>query len=223
MRKSRFEIPLPVLRLISRILLRLFFSFEVEGLHHLRDRPARSSRSPSSQGYILAGNHTGYLDSLMIYAACNRRFQFLMTEEVFSWGIIGKLVRYGNILPLYKGQERRTLVESLRLLKQGQSLCVFPEGRLTLSGEMSPFQDGVAFLQEKSGVPIIPFAIQGGFEAWAYGRPWPTFRKVRLIIGPALEFEPGQPRQHITNRLSRRIQALLEAENTTDTIAPQPL
>lgn len=214
MRKSRFEIPLPALRLISSILLRLFFSFEIEGLHHLQSK---------SGGYILAGNHTGYLDSMMIYAACNRRFRFLMTEEVFSWGIIGKLVRYGNILPLYKGQERRTLVEALRLLKQGQPLCVFPEGRLTLTGDMSPFQEGVAFLQEKSGVPVIPFAIQGGFEAWPYGRPWPTFRKIRLMIGPTLEFEADLSRRQMTERLSQRIQMLLEAENKTGTTAPQPL
>lgn len=209
MRKSRYQIPIIFLRILSLILLKIFYRFEIHGLEHLKNQKG---------GFILAGNHTSYLDSLLIYAALNRDFFFLMKEEVFSWKIVGQWVRYGNIIPLYEGQEKRMLVEALRLLKTGYPLCVFPEGRLTETGVINPFQEGVAFLQEKSQVPILPFAIQGGFEAWAYGQPWPSLKRgsIRLIIGRAIPHEAHQSRQSITERLYQRVNALFHWQPDRD-------
>lgn len=209
MRESRFQIPVIFLRLLSLTLLKIFYRFEIQGLEHLKTQKA---------GFILAGNHTGYLDSLLIYAALNRDFFFLMKEEVFSWRIVGQWVRHGNIIPLYEGKEKRMLVETLRLLKAGHPLCVFPEGRLTETGEINPFQEGVAFLQEKSQVPILPFAIQGGFEAWAYGQPWPNLKRgsLRLVIGPAIPFDAQQSRQTITEHLYQKVNSLFHWQPDRD-------
>lgn len=209
MRKRQFQIPVLWLRLLSLTLLKVFYRFEIYGLEHLRNQ---------KEGFILAGNHTGYLDSLLIYAALHRNFFFLMKEEVFSWKVVGRLVPYGNIIPLYQGQEKRMLVEALRLLKAGHPLCVFPEGRLTETGEINPFQEGVAFLQEKSQAPILPFSIQGGFEAWAYGKPWPTLKRgvLRLVIGPTIRYEPQQSRQNITEHLYQQVNALFHWQPERD-------
>lgn len=172
--KSVFEIPFGLLKLISWLMLKPFFGFEVRGLQHLQ---------ACRNGVILAGNHTGFLDSLTVLVGCARYFRFMMTEEVFSWGLIGKLVPFGNIIPLYKGREKRALVDAVQLLKQGGALCIFPEGKLTKDGCLNPFHEGVAYLQEKSGAAIVPFAIHGGFEAWPQARRLPVFRKVILEFG----------------------------------------
>ncbi len=176
-RKSDFEIPFGLLRLIAWLLLRPFFGFEVRGLHHLR-----SCRG----GVILAGNHTGFLDSLAVLVSCSRYFRFMMTEEVFGWGMIGRLVPYGNIIPLYKGREKRALLDAIRALQGNGIICIFPEGQLTQDGELNPFHEGVAYLQEKSGASIVPFAIHGGFEAWPQVCKLPIFRKVILEFGEPL-------------------------------------
>jgi 1-acyl-sn-glycerol-3-phosphate acyltransferase len=211
MRKSRFQIPVILLRMLSLTLLKIFYRFEIHGLEHLKNQKG---------GFILAGNHAGYLDSLLIYATLNRDFSFLMKEEVFSWKMVGQWVRYGNIIPLYEGKEKRMLVTVLQLLKAGHPLCIFPEGRLTETGELNPFQEGVAFLQEKSQVPILPFAIQGGFEAWAYGQPWPNLKRgsLRLVIGPAIPFEAQQSRQNITEHLYQKVNSLYQWQPVQDAL-----
>src|SRR5689334_13118243 len=120
-RKSRFEVPFPILRLISKVVMKVAFRLETRGDLQWQNQPG---------GVILAGNHTGYLDSLSVIAACARPFYFLMRHEVFDWKWVGPLVPYGNIIPLVIGRERRALVETVRYLQNGGSLCIFPEGKL---------------------------------------------------------------------------------------------
>lgn len=197
--KSSFELPFGLLRLIAWCILKPWFRFEICGGEHLAncDGPI-----------ILAGNHTGYLDGPALLASCPRYFQFLMTEEVFGWGLIGKLVRHGNIIPLYAGREKRGLVEALRVLQQGGVLGIFPEGKLTQDGNLNPFNEGVAFLQEKSGAPIVPFWISGGFEAWPQTRRFPKFHPVVLQFGEPLEAGLCQSRAEVVKVLEERLLAM---------------
>lgn len=202
MHKSRFEIPFTLLRLISWIVLKPFFGFEIHGLQYLRS---------CKRGVILAGNHTGFLDSLTLYVACQRYFRFVMTEEVFTWGLLGKLVPHGNIIPLYQGRERRALIDTVQLLQQGAMVCIFPEGKLTQDGQMNPFNEGTAFLQQKSGAPILPFVIHGGFEAWSQNRKWPNFRKIILQFGEPIEAGLYQNRRDILQALESRVHQMKAA------------
>lgn len=197
------EIPFTGLRLFACSFLHLLFGLEVRGLEHLE---------ALEKGAILAGNHAGLLDSLMVLAACRRKFRFLMTEEVFGWGWIGKVVRFGNIIPLYKGRERQAMKNLINRLRAGETLCIFPEGRLTEDGDFNPFNPGVAFLQEKSGRPIIPFALAGGFEAWGQDRPPRYFSRVAIEIGEPIPFKEGRSREETIRLLESRVRILKEAQ-----------
>lgn len=158
---------------------------------------------------ILAGNHTGYLDSLVVLAAVSRPFHFLMTHNVFGWHWVGRLVPYGNIIPIQPGREKRSLVETMQRLKRGGAICIFPEGRLTPDGQLLEFNPGVAYLQEKSARPIIPFAICGGYEAWPEGRPFPRFIKIALVFGEPIMPGTFQDREQVTQAVKSRIANLL--------------
>jgi 1-acyl-sn-glycerol-3-phosphate acyltransferase len=211
--KSSFELPFGFLRLLAWCILRPWFRFKIRGGEHL---------AGCSGPRILAGNHTGYLDSPALLAACPRYFQFLMTEEVFGWGLLGKLVRYGNIIPLYTGREKRGLVEALRVLEEGGTVCIFPEGKLTQDGHLNPFNEGVAFLQQKSGVPIVPFWIEGGFDAWPQTRAFPKFQqRVVLQFGQPLEAAPCQPRSEVVSSLQECLLAM--RDEIVDTLPVLPM
>lgn len=195
-----FEIPYPLLRLIAWSVLKPFFRFEIRGLEHLEHIQGR---------VILAGNHTGMLDSLTIAAACRRYFRFLMTEEVFGWGLIGKLVPYANIIPLYKGREKQALLRAIQELRQEGAICIFPEGKLTENGQLNPFNEGVALLHQKGRAPIVPFAIHGGFSAWPVGRRLPSFRKVILEFAPPILPDEITHRAVLTRTLQNQVNAML--------------
>jgi 1-acyl-sn-glycerol-3-phosphate acyltransferase len=201
-RKSRFEVPFAMLRLLANVVMKLAFRLETRGVLQWQNQPG---------GVILAGNHTGYLDSLALLSACARPFYFLMRHEVFDWHWVGPLVPYGNIIPLYGGRERRALVETVRYLQKGGSICIFPEGKLSADGEMAEFNPGVAFLQQKSGRPIVPFAICGGYDAWAEGRPFPHFRSVQVVFGEPILPDASMDRAAIVELVQQRVQALLDA------------
>ena len=205
--KSRFELPFPLMRVVARCILRCGFAFEVQGQEHL------TLNNPNTSGLILAGNHTGYLDSLVIMAGVARRFKFLMTHEVFDWGWVGRCVPYVNIIPIAPGREKRALVEAARDLQQSGVICIFPEGRLSRDGALGSFQSGVGLLQQKSGVPIIPFAICGGFAAWPEGQRFPRFGKILLRFGEPIFPDTSADRQAITQTLKARVQDLLSEGN----------
>jgi 1-acyl-sn-glycerol-3-phosphate acyltransferase len=194
-----FEIPFPILKTFSAGVLASLFQFEVRGEHHVEKLRGR---------LLLAGNHTGLLDSLAVIAAFRRNFRFIMTEEVFSWGLIGKIVRYGNIIPLYKGRAKRAMLEVIERLRREEVICIFPEGRLTEDGSLAAFNEGVAYLHGKSDAPIVPFVIHGGFEAWPIGRRLPRPRKIILEFGEPIL--PGHPlsREELTRLLQERVEAM---------------
>ncbi len=219
--KSRFELPYPFTRAVARFLLWLGFALEVQGQEWLLpDGPnATHGRTTDEKnrghrpGLILAGNHTGYLDSLVVVAAVASRFRFLMTHEVFDWGWVGRCVPYVNIIPIAPGREKRALVEAVQALQQSETICIFPEGRLSRDGSLGPFQNGVGLLQQKSGAMIVPFAICGGFAAWPEGQRLPRFGKILLLFGEPMLPDMSADRQAITQTLKTRVQALLDTGN----------
>jgi 1-acyl-sn-glycerol-3-phosphate acyltransferase len=94
-----------LLRPCFRVFLRRWFSLEIQGEAHLKTLNSH---------VILAGNHEGLLDGPMLISGFNRPVRFLMAREVFSWGLIGKLIRFTGVLPIDQESPRKALTESLR-------------------------------------------------------------------------------------------------------------
>ncbi len=157
--------------------MRVFFSLEVDGLHYVKEQ---------SGAVILAGNHTGWLDTLALGCACNRRIRFLTAEWVTKWPIMGPFIVALGGIPVCPGKGTQALDEAVKCLKRGEDVCIFPEGLLSTDGNLSQFHSGVAKLHKESGCPIIPFAIYGGYEAWPYNRPLPRLHKIAVHFGVPL-------------------------------------
>jgi long-chain acyl-CoA synthetase len=170
-----------ILRLIGRPVLKLFFSLEIEGEEYLE----RSGKM------ILAGTHTGVLDTVLLEIACKKPVIFLSAAWVPRWGFIGWLTRRYNVIPINYGKGKVALNQAIKQLKSGEIAAIFPEGTPTRTGKINRFRDGVAYIHKKSKAPIIPFVIYGGYEAWAW-RPnkFPRFKKVIIQFGqPYCNFE----------------------------------
>lgn len=210
-------------RMFARTVLRLFFHLQI--IDHSREIGNLSQDAESSvvqdttggdkQGVrrrtvILAGNHTGWLDPLILGAVFERRTRFIVMEEAMTWPIIGKLASLLGAIPLNRGHGLDALKTAEKCLAKGDSVLIFPEGKLTKDGSIGEFQSGVARLQKDTRCPIIPFAISGGYEAWPRDRKLPRLAAVKIVLGQPLENKDLEDLnvEQIRNLLHERVQEL---------------
>jgi 1-acyl-sn-glycerol-3-phosphate acyltransferase len=85
---------------------------------------------------------------------------------------------------------------------------IFPEGTRTLDGELQPLQPGIALIARKCGVPIVPVAIQGSFDAWPNGSSIFHAHPIRIMFGKPLEIENLKPAE-ILVELDKTLRSLI--------------
>jgi 1-acyl-sn-glycerol-3-phosphate acyltransferase len=192
-------------RWLLRAYLALFHRLAVTGRENLPRAP-----------FVIIANHTSHLDALTLAAAlpgeAGRRAHALAAGEVFFGSDAGAaFAAYAiNALPVWRGRTTRGAIETLRerLVEEGLVYILFPEGTRSRSGEMGPFQPGLAVLIGDTGVPVVPAWIEGAFAAWPPSRRWPRPGRLRLRIGAPLHFPPGTPRAAVAEACRAAVLAL---------------
>ncbi|GAA2441753.1 lysophospholipid acyltransferase family protein [Streptomyces glaucus] len=167
-------------------LLRLVFRPRIEGLDNV----------PSSGPAIVAGNHLSFSDHFLMPAVLGRRITFLAKAEYFTGpGLRGRLTaaffRGAGQIPVDRsGKEagRAAIREGLGVLRRGELLGIYPEGTRSHDGRLYKGKVGVAVMALKAGVPVVPCAMIGTFEAQPPGRVVPRVRPVTIRFGEPLDF-----------------------------------
>jgi 1-acyl-sn-glycerol-3-phosphate acyltransferase len=85
------------------------------------------------------------------------------------------------------------LERALVQLQRGQAVGIFPEGRLSLDGELTRPERGVAILARMAQAPVLPLGIYGNRRAWPRGAPWVRRSDVRVAFGPLIPPPPAHP------------------------------
>ncbi len=142
-------------------------------------RPKVNGREniPEEGGCLICPNHVHALDSAVILTTMKRKINFMAKEELFKNGFIRFLANVFGIFPVKRGgRDLEAIKTSLKLLKNGEMLCMFPEGtRRGLEKGVKP-KSGAILIAIKAGVPIIPCGVQGSFRPFTkvklnYGKP----------------------------------------------------
>ena len=83
--------------------------------------------------------------------------------------------------------------QSLKRLRGGEMVLVFPEGSRTWDGEIASFKEGALTLAQRSRSTILPTAIDGCFDAWPRTNKFPHLSgKMRVVYGKPISFEEFQ-------------------------------
>lgn len=184
-----------VLRITIGQVFKCLFRYQFEGIDNI----------PKTGKVILAGNHTGHLDSLILQMAAKRNFWFITGPAAFKIPIIRHLLKWFNVLPLNFGDGLTALENGVVKLKGGEAVIIFPEGRFTTNGELCRFHRGVSIMAKEANCPIVPFAIKGGFEAWGKLRKNPKlFTKIIIQFGQPITDLSGSEKE-ITKELEQRV------------------
>jgi 1-acyl-sn-glycerol-3-phosphate acyltransferase len=207
--------PLPLLYRLLRSgcapILRSLFDYRVTGLDRLPAGP-----------FILAANHHNYLDGVVLGAAVPRPISFLVMPRVYQASPLHPYFHrsVGSIPINLERPDPGAVKRVLRALDGGKIVGIFPEGPFSREGRLVPGQPGVALIALRSGLPVVPAAIHGTFEA-LYGRRFyvPRPHPLSVRFGTPMHF--GRPRHRrvthaerdeITRRVMGEIAALLAAE-----------
>lgn len=167
-------------------------------LHLLAPRLCVTGRQhvPYRGGVIFSANHVSNIDSALLADVVRRPLRFMAMQEMFDSPWLGPLVRFAGAFPIERHTaDRSALRLAEHLLRQGHALVIYPEGQLSPDGKTGPMHPGAVLLALKTGAPIVPVGICGSQHLMPYGLtpPRPTLRRVRLHIGPPLDFSDLAP------------------------------
>jgi len=114
---------------------------------------------------------------------------FLARKTLYRSTPFALLIRSFDAIPIdLDGSPMEGLRESIRRLKQGEMLLVFPEGSRTADGLVGPFESGIGVLARHSKAAIVPTVVEGAFDIWPKFRPYPHLRlgRIEVQFGPPL-------------------------------------
>jgi len=139
---------------------------------------------PSEGGVLVCSNHQSYLDPILVGLGFTRHSNYLARDTLFRFGPFGWLIGFVNAIPIDReGGGIRGLKETLKRLKSGEMVLIFPEGTRSRDGNISPVKPGFLVLARRSRVRLLPVALDGAFDAWPRHALLPRPSVIRVCIG----------------------------------------
>ena len=183
-----------IYRLVPEFLLRFLAWLLVHFIYRLKTRG--TEHIPTQGPALLICNHVGFADALVISAGCPRPVRFIMEASIFRIPVLSAIFRGMKAIPVAPAKEDAEVYERAfqivaQELRDGQLVCIFPEGRLTSDGEIDEFRAGMMRILKETPVPVVPMALTGLWDSMfsrKYGavwRRWPRrfWPKIGLMVG----------------------------------------
>ena len=116
--------------------------------------------------------------------AFNNRLNYLARQSLFRFTLFRWLILSLDAIPMDReGIGLGGLKETLKRLKRGEMVLIFPEGTRTEDGEIGPLKPGFLSVAKRSGVPLLPMVVEGAYEAWPKGQSLPRPNVIQVEIG----------------------------------------
>ena len=138
---------------------------------------------PRRRGYILAGNHTSFLDPVILGLVSLQPLNFMAKQELFGNVVFGRLITALGAFPVLRRRiDIGAVREAIRRLKNGGTLLLFPEGTRTSGEKTARVFPGVGILSLKADVPIVPVLIIGAERALPKKACWVRFCPLKVYF-----------------------------------------
>lgn len=174
--------PRAALRRVMHFLLCAWFRVEIDGAEHLE------TKGP----VVFAPNHLSLIDGPMLFALIGRPTAFAMTGK---WANRGWMKLLGRIIPIAAMDPDRPISAKTLVteIQNGKACVVFPEGRLSATGNLMKVYPGAAWIMDQSNAMVVPVHFEGlEYSRWARfknGYPRLLFPKVRVVVGAPRRLE----------------------------------
>ena len=121
---------------------------------------------PDEGAAVLVCNHVSFVDALLIGGAVRRPVRFVMYYKIYNLPVLNFIFRTAGTVPIAGRNEDLLIYDAAfkkiaEYLRNGEVVCIFPEGKLTTDGELNEFKNGIERIIAENPVPVIPMALQG--------------------------------------------------------------
>lgn len=149
-------VPEFLMRFLCWLLIHTVYRLEKKGLENI----------PEEGPAVIVCNHVSFVDALVILAASPRPIRFVMDHNIFKVPVLSFIFRTGKAIPIAPAREDEALLNKAyddvaKALEAGELVGIFPEGRITDTGEIFPFKGGIKRIVDRSPVPVVPLALKG--------------------------------------------------------------
>ncbi len=127
------------------------YRINIEGFEHM----------PSQGSVLLLGNHISWLDWAMIQIASPRPVLFVMDKDLYQQWYLKWFLDFFRVIPISGAGSKNALATVNQHLKQGEVVCLFPEGSISRDGQLAEFKQGFERCVEKVDGIILPFYLRG--------------------------------------------------------------
>ena len=185
-----------VIRVIVKTVIRIYFAIVY------RAKVIGTENIPKEGPLIYCGNHRSYADPPLIVVTAKRHVRFLAKEELKKNPLFAFLgVVFGGIYVKRDSKDVSALKTTLKALKNGECVALFPEGTRNGLEKGEKVKEGAAFFAVRTGAKVIPVGISGG------GKP---FKQMTIKYGKPLDFsnKTKDDLDEITDEIMKNIMEL---------------
>jgi 1-acyl-sn-glycerol-3-phosphate acyltransferase len=208
-------VALYIFSLVPEFLMRFLAWLLIHTIH--RVQVVDPEQIPKEGAAVLVCNHVSYVDAIVIMAASPRPIRFVMDHRIFRIPLLSWIFRTAKAIPIASAKEdpwlmEKAFVDIAQALHEHELVCIFPEGKLTSTGEMNAFKGGIRKILDRTPVPVIPMALRGLWGSLLTRHPGNPFERsfrrgprshLSLVVG-----KPVAPGHATPETLFERVLAL---------------
>jgi 1-acyl-sn-glycerol-3-phosphate acyltransferase len=191
----------------------LKFSCQLGAVGFFNIRCGGREKVPASGGGLMLSNHQSNLDPVLVGLASKRRLNYVARKTLFKFPPFRWLINSLDAISIDReGTGLDGLKETLRRLKRGEIVLLFPEGTRTPDGEVQAMKPGFCAVARRSAVPILPVALDGAWHAWPRQQKLPRRAVIHVQFGDPIGPEEINQLtdEQLVNEVERRIRACHE-------------
>ena len=200
-------VPEFLMRFLAWLLVHTFYRVDKEGL----------DRIPAEGPCVIVCNHVSFVDAIVIAACVRRPIRFVMDHRIFRIPLLNFIFRTMRTIPIAPAKEdaamkERAFAEAAAALRAGEIVGIFPEGKLTETGDLNPFRPGLQRILEQAPAPVVPMALRGLWGSFfsrsdrgrAMRKIRGLFSRIALVAGAPVPPERATPEYLQQNVLALR-------------------
>ncbi len=154
-----FAAAIYIMRLLPQDLVRFLMLATIRALYKVK--AVHGERVPATGGVLLLPNHVSYVDAFIIGAATRRPVRFVMWEKLYNLWWSKGLMRLIGTVPISATRAKDAIRAVATALKEGEVVCLFPEGQITRHGMVNELRKGFELMARQADAQVVPVYLDG--------------------------------------------------------------